>query len=214
MLFRSIWGSNLDAKSVRGLKLKPGAFWDIMTDPVMSSNGGTAQVGTLSKTFSYDTRIENAISRMKTEMYETLSIPEVDVDTLRGAMSGKAMKTLYWGLINRCEEKWNAWQPALEWLCYAVIEIAKTYNLLSSNSEYEIEVSNNYPIPEDKEDELMSDLNQVNSETMSRLSFFKKWRNNSDEEAMEELKQIALEKRILEESFNTFDDTFDDDIDE
>lgn len=203
-----LWGSNLDAKSVSNLKIAPGVFWDIMTDPVMSNNGGTAQVGTLSKTFSYDTRIENAISRMKTEMYETLSIPEVDVDTLQGAMSGKAMKTLYWGLINRCEEKWNAWEPALTWLCYAIIEIGKVYGLLSSNSEYEIEVINNYPIPEDREDELISDLNQVNSDTMSRLSFYKKWRNNDDKEAMEEIKQIALEKRILEESFN-FSDDFD-----
>ena len=69
---------------------------------------------------------------------------------------------------------------------------------------------NNYPIPEDVEEEKMSDLNQVNSETMSRLSFFKKWRANNDEEAMEEIKQIALEKRILEESFNSFNDGFND----
>ena len=47
-----LWGTNLDAKSVRELKLKPGVFWDIMTDPVMSNNGGKAEVGTLSKTFS------------------------------------------------------------------------------------------------------------------------------------------------------------------
>ena len=205
-----IWGANLDAKSVRGLQLKPGAFWDIMTDPVMANNGGTAQVGTLSKTFSYDTRIENAVSRMKSEMYETLSIPEVDIKSLQGVLSGKAMRTLYWGLINKCEERWNAWNPALTWMCYAIIEIAKTYGLLSSNVDYEVEVINNYPIPEDVEEEKLSDLNQVNSETMSRLSFFKKWRANNDEEAMEEIKQIALEKRILEESFNSFNDGFND----
>ena len=133
-----IWGANLDAKSVRGLKLAPGAFFDLMTDPVAGNNGGTAQVGTLSKTFSYDTRIENALSRMKSEMYETLSIPEVDIKSLQGVLSGKAMRSLYWGLINRVEEKWNAWNPALTWMCYAIIEIAKTYGLLSSNAEYEI----------------------------------------------------------------------------
>ena len=196
-----IWGSNLDAKSVRGLKLKPGAFWDIMTDPVMANSGGTAQVGTLSKTFSYDTRIENAISRMKTEMYEALSIPETNLDDLQGVLSGKAMRTLSWGLIERCEEKWCQWQPALTWMTYAIIEIAKIYNLLADNGEYRVEVLNNYPIPEDEEEEKASDLNLVNSDAMSRLSFYKKWVNNDDKEAMEEIKQIALEKRMLEESF-------------
>lgn len=205
-----LWGANLDAKSVRNLKLKAGAFWDLMTDPVMANSGGQAQVGTLSKTFSYDTRIENAISRMKTEMYEALSIPEVDVDTLQGAMSGKAMKTLYWGLINRVEEKWNSWQPALEWMCSAIIEIGKAYNLLASNTEYTVEVVNNYPIQEDTTEEMNNDLLLVNSDAMSRVSFYKKWINNNDEEAIAELKQIALEKRMLEESYS-FDDYNDDD---
>lgn len=201
-----LWGSNLDAKSVRELRLAPGSFWDVMTDPVMANSGASAQVGTLSKTFSYDARIENALSRMKTEMYETLSIPEVDVDSLQGAMSGKAMKTLYWGLINRIEEKWCQWQPALEFMCYAIIEVGKAYGLLNNSTEYKVEVVNNYPIVEDTEDEIQSDLNKVAQEVMSKASFYKKWIENDAEKAMEELKQIALEKRMLEESFDIIDD--------
>lgn len=202
-----LWGTDLDAKSVRNLKLAPGVFWDVMTDPVKSNSGSQAQVGTLSKTFSYDSRIENALNRIKSEMFETLSIPEVDASSLQGTMtSAKGMKTLYWALINRIEEKWCQWQPALEWMCYAIIEIGKAYNLLNNSTEYEVEVVNNYPIPEDTEDEIQSDLNKVAQEVMSKASFYKKWINNDADEAMEELKQIALEKRMLEESFDIIDD--------
>lgn len=196
-----LWGTDLDAKSVRNLKIGPGYFWDIVTDPVKANSGAQASVGTLSKTFAYDTRIENALNRMKTEMFETLSIPETDVDALKGVLSGKAMRALYWGLIERCEEKWSQWQPALEWMTYAIIEIAKIYNLVSDEGDYKVEVINNYPIPEDQEEEKQSDLNLVNSDAMSRLSFYKKWVNNDDKEALEEIKQIALEKRMLEDSF-------------
>ena len=209
-----LWGANLDAKSVRNLKIAPGVFWDVMTDPVAGNNGAQAQVGTLSKTFAYDTRIENALNRMKSEMFEALSIPETNLDDLQGVLSGKAMRTLYWGLIERCEEKWCQWEPALTWMVYAIIEIAKIYGLLADNGDYKVEVLNNYPIPEDREDELISDLNQVNSDTMSRLSFYKKWRNNDDKEAMEEIKQIALEKRMLEESFGFDIDNNDDEGDD
>ena len=209
-----IYGTDLSDKSVAGLKLAPGVFWDIQTDAISNDSGKQATVGTLSKTFSYDTRIENAISRMKTEMYETLSIPEVDTKSLQGVLSGKAMKSMYWGLINRIEEKMCQWQPALEWMCYAIIEIAKTYNLLHNNEDYEIEVINNYPIPEDVEDEKLSDLNQVAQEVMSRATFYKKWINNDNDEAMNELKQIALEKRMLEESYDIVDEELDEEDDE
>ena len=205
-----LYGTDLSDKSVAGLKLAPGVFWDIQTDAIANDNGKQATVGTLSKTFSYDARIENALNRMKTEMYETLSIPEADIKSLQGVLSGKAMKSMYWGLINRIEEKICQWQPALEFMCYAIIEIAKAYNLLHNNEEYQIEVVNNYPIPEDEEDEKLSDLNQVAQEVMSRASFYKKWINNDNDEAMEELKQIALEKRMLEESFDVIDDTDED----
>ena len=196
-----LWGTDLDAKSVRNLKLAPGVFWDIVTDPIKANSGQQASVGTLSKTFAYDTRIENALNRMKTEMYETLSIPETDVDSLQGVLSGKAMRALYWGLIERCEEKWSQWEPALTWMTYAIIEIAKIYSLVSDEGDYKVEVINNYPIPEDETEEMEADLKKVNSDAMSRLSFYKKWVNNDEKEAMEEIKQIALEKRMLEDSF-------------
>ena len=45
---------------------------------------------------------------------------------------------------------------------------------------------------------------------MSRKSFIKKWSNVVDEIADEELKQIQLEKQMLEDSYNNFEANFED----
>ena len=42
---------------------------------------------------------------------------------------------------------------------------------------------------------------EVTAQTMSKKSYMKKWRNLTDDEADEELRQIALERQILEDSF-------------
>ena len=50
-------------------------------------------------------------------------------------------------------------------------------------------------------DEKTVDLAEVNAQTMSRMAYMKKWRNLTDTEAMDELRQIALERELLEDSF-------------
>ena len=45
---------------------------------------------------------------------------------------------------------------------------------------------------------------------MSRKAFIKKWANASDDIAEEELKQIQLEKQMLEDSYNNFETNFED----
>jgi hypothetical protein len=57
---------------------------------------------------------------------------------------------------------------------------------------------------------MVLDLQKVNAQTMSRKSFIKKWANVVDEIADEELKQIQLEKQMLEDSYNNFDTNFED----
>lgn len=195
-----VYGIDIDNEAIQHFKNKPGAFWDIVTDPTKKEN--QAIIGLLSKNFNYDTRIENVLNRMKSEMHELLNIPEVDSSSLQGSLtSAKAMRALYWSLMNRCEEKWSQWRPMLKWMAHAILEISDVYNLYHVNSEYTVEVENNYPIPDDTLEEMQADLQQVNSDAMSRVSFFKKWRNNNQEEAMEELKQIAYEKKLLEEMY-------------
>ena len=53
------------------------------------------------------------------------------------------------------------------------------------------------------------DLAEVNSQTMSRKSYMKKWRELTDDEVNEELEQIALERQMLEDSFMMPTDTSD-----
>ena len=45
------------------------------------------------------------------------------------------------------------------------------------------------------------DLEEVSQQTMSKKSYMKKWRNLTDEEADEEIRQIAIERQILDDSF-------------
>lgn len=66
---------------------------------------------------------------------------------------------------------------------------------------YDIRVDNQYSLPEDEQEEKQTDLAEVNAQTMSKRSYMKKWRNLTDEEADEELRQIAIERQLLESSY-------------
>ena len=65
---------------------------------------------------------------------------------------------------------------------------------------YEITVTQNTPLPEDEIEERNMDLAEVESKTMSRKAYMKKWRNLTDDEVQEELEQIALERQMIEDS--------------
>ena len=67
--------------------------------------------------------------------------------------------------------------------------------------EYTVRVDNQYSLPEDEADEKQTDLAEVTAQTMSKKSYMKKWRNLTDDEADEELRQIALERELLEDAF-------------
>jgi hypothetical protein len=54
------------------------------------------------------------------------------------------------------------------------------------------------------------DLQKVNAQAMSRKTFIKKWANVAYDIAEEELKQIQLEKQMLEDSYSQFDTNFED----
>lgn len=204
---RIIYGIDVDPDSSNTFKLKPGSFWDVATDQT-ATDGKQAQIGTVETDFGYDARIENSLNRIKTDMHEILNIPLINNQDLKGMMtSGKSMKALYWQLIARCEEKMKAWRPALEWMIKATLEMNEVYNItkLPVLEEYEVVVENQYPLQEDEDTEKSIDMQQVSSQTMSRKTYIKKWANATDEIADEELKQIQLEKQLLEDSFNQFE---------
>lgn len=209
---RTIFGVDVDPEASKSFKLKPGAYWDVQTD--ITAEGKQAQIGTVPTDFGYDSRIENTLSRIKSDMFEMLNIPMINNADMVGMMtSGKTMKALYWQLITRCEEKMMSWRPALEWMVKAILEIVEVYNIenLPKLDNFTVTVENKYPLQEDEDDEMTLDLQKVNSQVMSKKSFMKKWMNATDEIAEEELKQIQLEKQLLEDSYSQFETDLGDD---
>jgi hypothetical protein len=198
---RIIYGVDIDPEASEKFQLKPGAFWDVPTDP--TAEGKQATLGTIPTDFGYGDKIENSLKRIKSDMYEMLNIPMLSNDELKGMMtSGKTMKALYWQLITRCEEKMMAWRPALEWLIRAILEITEVYQIEKlPQLNYTVTVENNYPLQEDEDEEKTLDLQQVNAQAMSRKTFIKKWQGVTDDVADAEIRQIALEREMLEESY-------------
>lgn len=198
---RIIYGIDIDPEASEKFKLKPGAFWDVPTDP--TAEGKQATLDTIPTDFGYGDKIENSLKRIKSDMYEMLNIPMLSNDELKGMMtSGKTMKALYWQLITRCEEKMMAWRPALEWLIRAILEITEVYQIENlPQLDYTVTVENNYPLQEDEDEEKTLDLQQVNAQAMSRKTFIKKWQGVTDDVADAEIRQIALEREMLEESY-------------
>ena len=208
---RIIYGTDVDPAASKHFKLKPGAYWDVSTD--IASDGKQAQIGTIDTDFNYDARMENTLNRIKSDMHEVLNIPMINNSDLQGMMtSGKSMKALYWQLITRCEEKMMSWRPALEWMIRAILEMNEVYAIttLPKLENFDVVVENQYPLQENEDEEMVLDLQKVNAQTMSRKSFIKKWANVADDIAEEELKQIQLEKQILEDSYSQFETNFED----
>lgn len=196
-------------QSTQGLSLAPGALWDLQSDEDKSEIR-TLQVGLLESNMSYSPALKTTLDRVENAMHEELDIPNTTSEKLQGVItSGKTLKALYWGLIVRCDEKMLAWGDALKFVAETIIEGAKLYpncarSYLSETKipsiTYKILVENNYPLPEDEYEEKTSDLAEIETKTMSRKAYLKKWRKLSDEEAEEELNQIKRENDLFENS--------------
>lgn len=162
----------------------------------------------LESSFGYGEKLENTLDRIKSELFETLNIPMLTLEDLKGVMtSGKSMKALYWQLITRCEEKYMAWQPALEWMCLAILEMTKAYRLqeLPEVADLRVQVQNVYPLLEDEQEEKMLDMQEVTTKVRSIKSYLRKWEGFEGTQADDEIKQIQIEKEMLEkDNFNDF----------
>ena len=194
----------IDVEDSSKFKLGPGAYWDVRTDCTAGDNA-KAQVGVLPTDFNYNDRMQNKLSELKTDMHEVLNIPMINNQDLKGMMtSGKSMKALYWQLITRCEEKMQDWRPALEWMIRAILEMTEVYNIASIPilDDMVITVENQYPLQEDEDNEKLLDMQQVNALVMSKKTFIEKWGSIPSDE---ELKQIQLEKSMLEDTLSMYD---------
>lgn len=204
------WARDMNPASTKNLSIAAGAFWDLQTDQ-NSAEGVTGEVGVLETSMNYTNAISSTLSRIKSSMYDTLDMPDVSPEALKGVVSsGKTLKAIYWGLIVRCDEKMLAWRPAIENILRIIIDGAKLYpgsaqSFISEpipDVEFEVRVDNQYPLPEDESEEKQTDLAEVTAQTMSKKAYMKKWRNLTDEEADAELQQIAKERELLEDSFS------------
>lgn len=205
------WARDMNPATTKNLSIAPGAFWDMATDP-NAPDSVTGEVGMLETSLNYTQAVNSTLSRIRSSMFESVDVPDVSSEALKGVVSsGKTLKAIYWSLIVRCDEKMLAWRPAIENIVQLIIEGGKLYSQSASNytteplpqTDYSIDVENQYPLPDDEADEKTIDLSEVNAQTMSRSAYMKKWRNLTDAEVTQELQQIALERELLESSYST-----------
>lgn len=199
-----------DSNSTSSLSRSPGSYWDLQSNQDMPEVR-QAKVGTLEANMSYSSPLKITLDRLENEMYSTVDVPNMTNDQLTGIItSGKTIRALYWGLTVRCDEKMLAWGYALQFMAMAIIECGKLYPECVSryiqekrlpDIPYEIFVENNYPLPDDINEEKTMDIAEVESKVMSRKSYLKKWRTLNDSEADEELRQIKYENELLDDSY-------------
>lgn len=95
------------------------------------------------------------------------------------------------------------WRPALEWMVRAILEMTEVYNIASipTIDDMVVTVENQYPLQEDEDNEKVLDMQQVNTQVMSRKTYIEKWKVAPSDE---ELKQIQLEKSMLEDTLSMY----------
>lgn len=191
--------------STKNLSTAPGSFWDLTSDQNLDKPA--PQVGTLESNMTYSGPLDTTLKRIDAAMHDEVDVPNLSLDNMSGVItSGKALKCLYWPLITRCQEKMKVWGPALRYIVEVIIEGAKVYpNCIKKYTsdvlnpvDYKVEVIENYPLPEDEQEEKTLDLAEVDAHTMSRKSYMKKWRQLTDNEIEEELQQIAYELSLVD----------------
>lgn len=204
---------DMDSRSTKNLSTAAGAYWDLGSD--QNLDHPSPSVGSIESNMAYSGALKTTLDRIKTVGYEQVDVPNITLESMTGAItSGKALKAVYWPLIVRCKEKMKTWGPQLEKMVRQIIDcavafpecISKYVNGPVYGVPYEIHIDQKLPLPEDEVEEKTMDLSEVQSNTMSRKSYMKKWRDLTDEEVQEELNQMALERQLIDDaSFPTVD---------
>lgn len=196
---------DMESNSTKNLSTAAGALWDLGSDQNLDKPHPA--VGMLEPSMSYSSSLDTTLKRVKKSAYNQVDMPDIE-EVQATITSGKALKAIYWPLIVRCKEKMKMWGPQLRALVNIIIQGAMVYpNCIEqyiddviSPVAYEISVVGNLPIPEDEIEEKNMDLAEVESKTMSRKAYMKKWRGLTDDEVQAELEQIALERQMIEDS--------------
>lgn len=202
---------NASRESTANISRRPGAYLDLQSEPDLPDGMGDTKIGLIESSMNYSNALDMTMRRINNHMHESIDIPDVNMETMSGVVtSGKALRALYWPLIVRCNEKMLQWAPKMEEMCNIIIEGAKTYPEITKlyvdeqlpDTEYNIEVKNSFPIMEDENEEKAMSLQEVDSKVMSRRTYMKRYYKLTDAEALDEIRQIAMERQILEDSFD------------
>lgn len=202
---------DMDVESTKNLSSSPGSYWDLQSNQDIEN--ASPSIGTLSSSMEYSAALGSTLKRIRGEMFEELEIPDITLENMAGVItSGKALKAIYWPLIVRCKEKMKMWGPRLSYIFSVIIEGASVYKDVAKRYtevpvipiSSEVKIVQNFPLPEDEQEEKNMDLAEVAAQTMSRKTYMKKWRELTDDEADAELEQIAIERQMLEDSFSDF----------
>lgn len=198
---------DMASNSTKNLSTAAGALWDLGSDQNLDKPHPS--VGILEPAMNYSDALKTSLDRIKTVGYEQIDMPNITLESMQGAItSGKSLKAIYWPLIVRCKEKMKMWGPQLMQLVNIIIQGSMVYpncikrytNDVITAVDYEITVEQNTPLPEDELEEKNMDLAEVESKTMSRKAYMKKWRRLTDDEVNEELEQIALERQLIDDA--------------
>ena len=203
------WMRDMNPNCTKELSVAPGSLWDLSSEGD-ADEGRTGEVGILESNMNYKDALDVTIKRIDNNMHEQLSIPNINMETMSGIItSGKGLKAIYWPLVVRSNEKMQAWKPALEFVANCIIDGALLYPNSAKyyvadpipDIDFSVEVENNYALPEDEMEEKGNDIAEVEAKLMSKKAYMKKWRRLTDDEVDIELKQIALERQLLEDSY-------------
>lgn len=198
---------DMDNNSTKNLSTAAGALWDLGSDQNLETPN--TMVGLLEPKMSYSEALKTSLERIKTSGYEQVDIPNITNETMSGTItSGKALKAIYWPLIVRCKEKMKVWGPALQQMADIIIQGSMVYpNCIKKYTDdiitpvaYEVSVEQNTPLPEDEIEQKTTNLAEVEAAVMSKKTYMKRWYGLTDDEVEDELKQIALERQILDDS--------------
>lgn len=206
---------DINHETTKNLPVGPGAYWDLESNSIVENP--KPQVGQISPALNHTEAVKSSLDRLRSAMYESMDIPDISKDgLLSGITSFKALKALYYPLMNRCDEKLVVWKPAVRDIMRFVIEIAVLNESVTKqlyqvneikNVEYNIEVVENYAIIDDEEEEKRVDMEEIAVKGRSRFSYLKKWRSGelkTDDDIEEELLRIAEEENMMDTmSMNT-----------
>lgn len=181
-------------EALESIVIAPGAMIDLQTDQTQAMDGRQAKAERLESNFVYGEKYTDTINRIKSDMFSLMDVPDTSLEQLKGMMaSGKSMESVYWDLMETCNEAWTEWEPALRQMVDYIFHMIEVYSLYHAKDVAMVETTLNieryYPILKNENEQRKMDLEEVISGVRSKRSYLDKW--SEVEDIDKELKWIA-----------------------